>query len=205
MKTRVINVNSVGGGIDEALFQADLVAKAYHLSEKDSIHMRLLSEELMGMLRSITGEMSADFWVEEEGGRFALHLLTRTRMNFDKRTELLKASTTGKNAAAKGFMSKIRNMVEYWTMPESDGVPGMMSLGFTDMANPGSFWLAADSADWTMKAYLAGVEARMKSDEQASEEWDELEKSIVAKLADDVSVGISGGNVEMIIYKTFSA
>ena len=33
------------------------------------------------------------------------------------------------------------------------------------------------------------------------EEWDELEKSIIANLADDVTVGINGNNVEMIITK----
>ena len=33
------------------------------------------------------------------------------------------------------------------------------------------------------------------------EEWDELEKSVVAKVADDVKVSMRGRNVEMIIVK----
>ena len=33
------------------------------------------------------------------------------------------------------------------------------------------------------------------------EDWDELEKSIIANLADDVTVGINGDNVEMVITK----
>ena len=36
-----------------------------------------------------------------------------------------------------------------------------------------------------------------------SEEWDQLEKSIVAKLADDVIVGVRGKKVEIIIKKKF--
>ncbi len=37
--------------------------------------------------------------------------------------------------------------------------------------------------------------------EDAREAWDELEKSVVAKVADDVKVSILGRVVEMIILK----
>ena len=36
-----------------------------------------------------------------------------------------------------------------------------------------------------------------------SGDWDQLEKSIVAKLADDVIVGVRGKKVEIIIIKEF--
>ena len=36
-----------------------------------------------------------------------------------------------------------------------------------------------------------------------AEEWDELEKSVVAKVADEVEVAIYRDRVELIIYKTF--
>ena len=35
------------------------------------------------------------------------------------------------------------------------------------------------------------------------EDWDELEKSIVANIADDVKIGIAGQDVEMVITKKF--
>ena len=34
--------------------------------------------------------------------------------------------------------------------------------------------------------------------------WDELEKSIIANLADDVRVSVSGNNVELIIEKAIA-
>jgi hypothetical protein len=37
----------------------------------------------------------------------------------------------------------------------------------------------------------------------AAEAWDELEKSVVSNLADDVKVSINGRNVEMVILKQF--
>ena len=37
--------------------------------------------------------------------------------------------------------------------------------------------------------------------DSAKEEWDELEKSVIANIADDVEIGISGNTVEMVVYK----
>ena len=39
------------------------------------------------------------------------------------------------------------------------------------------------------------------SEAKDEEEWDELEKSIVANLADEISIGIKKNRVEMVIYK----
>jgi hypothetical protein len=44
--------------------------------------------------------------------------------------------------------------------------------------------------------------ARMaQQDEQAKEAYDELEKSVVTHVADEIKVSISGRDVEMVIYK----
>ena len=40
-------------------------------------------------------------------------------------------------------------------------------------------------------------------DAAADEAWDELEKSIVGKLADDVVVGVKGDRIELVITKDF--
>ena len=37
---------------------------------------------------------------------------------------------------------------------------------------------------------------------EISEAWDELQRSIIANLADDVQVGIRGGHVKMIVSRT---
>ena len=46
MKTRVITVNSNGEGIGEALRQTELVAQSYDLSNKETLQLRLLAEEM---------------------------------------------------------------------------------------------------------------------------------------------------------------
>ena len=203
MKTKVIEVNSAGEGINEALYQAEMVAQSYHLPHKDALHLRLLSEEMMGMLRSVTGEIAADFWIEEEDGVFGLHLSTSTHMYYQKKEELLSLSTSGKNAAAVGFMGKLRSIMETATMPEYADSPDIISMGFAAAGTPGSYWLGASITDWTLSTYRAQIEDHKGENEDVKEAWDELERSIVAKLADEVSIGIRGNDVEMVIYKKF--
>ena len=52
---------------------------------------------------------------------------------------------------------------------------------------------------WTLSQYRDQVQEA----ENAADAWDELEKSVVAKLADEVGIGIRGKCVEMTIHKKF--
>ena len=54
-----------------------------------------------------------------------------------------------------------------------------------------------------MEAYKEALEKRKETEEEAKEAWDELEKSIVANLADEVKVAVRGDNVELVIDKSF--
>ena len=55
---------------------------------------------------------------------------------------------------------------------------------------------------WSMEDYRLQLQQyRDQNREDAREAWDELEKSVVACVADDVKVSIKGRTVEMTIYK----
>ena len=71
MKTDVITVSAKGQRMGAALEQVEKVAAYKELSQKDALHLRLLTEEMMGMMRSITGEPEGQFWIEDEDERKA--------------------------------------------------------------------------------------------------------------------------------------
>ena len=195
MKTDVIVVSSQGRQMETALREAEKVSAYKGLSPKGALHLRLLTEEMMGMMRSITGETSGEFWIEDQDGVYQLHLRVETRMNMEKRESLLSASTTGKNESAKGLMGKLRDFFDRGADDESFS-PLMMAGMYDDPMASSMDWA------WAMSRYEEAVSARMKQeDEQAAEAWDELEKSVVARVADEVKVSIRGNNAEMIIIK----
>ena len=55
---------------------------------------------------------------------------------------------------------------------------------------------------WSMEDYRKALQQNKDSNEGMMHAWDELEKSIVASIADDVIVGVKNNRVQMtIIYK----
>ena len=216
MKTDKITVTNAGAGMAEAVEQAAAAAAYRGLTGKEALHLRLLAEEMLGMLRQIAGETEAVFWVESEEKRFQLHLAARPWITGEMRKELLSVSSSGKNAAAVGVMGKLRDIFERAFDAAELGGPstygsyymqGLMYTGGPDMMDPMSFALnaslAAEAVNWSMRKYKAAVEQEKADSAEAREEWDELEKSIVANLADEVSIAIRGGEVEMTVYKNF--
>ena len=194
MKTDVITISSEGNNMDAALAQIDKISAYKGLSPKKAITLRLLTEEVLAMMRAITGDVNGEFWLEDQDGVYELHLLVRTLVDEKIRGQLLAASSSGKNEAARGFMGKIRSFFE-----PSSGVP-MFSAGFAGGA-PQMF----EGYVWSMEDYRDQLRQRHELDQRSGqEEWDELEKSVVANLADDVKVSIRGRNVEMIIIKNLA-
>ena len=189
MKSDVIVVSSREDKTDEVLEQAEKVSEYLKLSSQNTLHLRLLAEEMMSMVRAITGNMVGDFWIETKKDRCELHLSARTTMDFQKRAQLLSTASSGKNEAHRGFMGKIRAFFE----PMED-VPV-----YFDVSSGG---LNSGMVVWTMCGYQQQLAESVKENEEgAAQAWDELEKSVISHIADDVKVSIRGYDVEMIIYK----
>jgi len=189
MKSDVIQVSSREDRTDLVLEMTDQVADYHRLSEKNARYLRLLAEEMMGMMRAITGDVNGEFWIEtKKAGQFELHLYATTKMDPLKRSRLLAASTSGKNEANRGFMGKIRAFFE----PVED-LPLVLDMGPEG---------AVSSLNWSMQAYQQRIKEYVDECRAGADQaWDELEQSVVAHLADEVKIRIEGFNVEMTVYK----
>ncbi|MBR2589459.1 MAG: hypothetical protein IKE65_00885 [Clostridia bacterium] len=198
MKSDVIHVSSTGEGVAQAIKQTEAVATFKSLEQKDSIHLLLLAEEMMGMMKGLAGEHDADFWIEDEEDTFRLHLKAQIDMDAQTRKKLLSASTSGENIAAKGVTGKIRDLFSRIIEPDGE-LPAAYTAGWntedmpTAQAAAYAKGMAIGSGSiWSLNRYKAS---------KANEDWDELEQSIVANLADEIEIGITEHEAEMIIYK----
>ncbi len=198
MKTDVIRVSSRGSRMEQALLQAEKVSAYKGLSPKSAIHLRLLTEEMMGMMRSITGETEGDFWIEDEDGVYQLHLKVATRMDSVKRENLLAAASSGRNESAKGLMGRLR---DFFDRSSDDDMASYTSSVLFSGAFDASTTPTLDWA-WSLSRYEEELALRVdRKDADAIEAWDELEKSVVKHVADDVKVSIRGGTTELTIVK----
>ena len=209
MKSNICKLNEDLTCLEAVLAEVEKVTGYNGLEGKKALRLRLLAEELCGMLPGLTQNFSGEFWAENDGNSYELHVELKSEdMSLDLRDELISVSKSGKNAAAKGIMGKIRAVAETMLLVASD--PDLqlplpsgefydcygynMGFGFIDPA------LSCERGymhSWSLYSYKTEVE---KNEDDA---YMELERSIVAKLADDIIVGVRGKNVEIIVKKSF--
>ena len=199
MKTDVITFSRTGARTEEVLKMVEKTAVYKGLPGRDALHLRLLAEEMMGMLQGMTGETDGEFWIEAQGKNFRLNLKTNTNMNSEKRKKILSSSHSGKNVEAKGFMGKMRDILERMLEPYDDTVADAYASGFSYPGVDTSLSMPSTPM-WSYNQYRDSLNDPNHSNREV---WDELEKSIVAKIADDVVVGVKGDRIELVIVKDY--
>ena len=183
--------------MEEALKQVEKVAAYKELEPRGAMQLRLLAEEMLGMMRAITGETEGEFWIEDQDNLYQLHLRVKTRMNSAKRDQLLAASSSGKNESARGLMGRL---LDFFDREMDEDIAAISS----PLVLPEMYEHSATSLDWewSMTAYQNELSNLVKQkDQSALDMWDELEKSVVTHVADDVRVSIRGQQAEMTILK----
>lgn len=201
MKSALITVTSDGQGIIEALSMTERFGTESGLDKKPVLHLRLLAEELFGMIRSIAGNVEASYWIENDDNNYELHMKSDVEMNLKMRDQFLSASSSGENEAAKGFMGKIKVMIANMLLESQEPLPYAMIDAISTYSMAGMTGEVVSV--WSMSYYAEEIQKHMNDTKEAADVWDELEKSIVANIADDVKVKIKGKNVEIIVYKAF--
>ena len=209
MKSNICKLNEDLTCLEAVLAEVEKVTAYNGLEDKKALRLRLLAEELCGMLPGLIENFSGKFWAENDGEIYELHVeLKADDMNLDLRDELISVSKSGKNAAVKGVMGKIRAVAETMLLAASDPTLQTLPTGeFYDYHgyNMGFGYIDSSLAvetgyiySWSLFNYKTAVE------EKEEDAYAELERSIVAKLADDIIVGVRGKNVEIVVKKSFS-
>lgn len=192
MKTENTTIIRGEKGVEEALSMTEKFGTDYGLQRKSVLHMRLLAEELFGMIRGIAGNIVSEYKIIAEDKKFELRLNSDIMMTDEIRERLIGASSSGKNAAASGFTGRIRVFI-------AEALVSMRETAPYAVINNAS----AYSPIWIMSDYKTKVMNNADNDKSSNEAWDELEKSVLAKIADEIKVGVVGDKVEIVIYKSF--
>ena len=196
MKSESIVISTNEGNIDKVLEVVEAFSK--DLDHKAGLRIRLLAEETMNLIRSITGEMDAEFFLERDDDQVRLHLNTNTIMFAKKRKELMEISTSKENAAAKGFMGKIREVFELAMLPKDERSARESRIGMMGLVDPTAL-SATSSETWKLSNYKDSVDKMDQDTEFAQEARNELERSILGNIAKEVEISIIGDDVKMTI------
>ena len=147
------------------------------LGKKNAFKLRLLGEETLDMTKTIIeNDVVITFWLDGNNQESRINLQLHTVLSKDDKEKLISLSTTGKNAYKRGFMNKIRTIIVE---------------------------RRSDNAAWSLEEYRNDLARRKEEDIYSQEAWEDLERSIVANLADSVEVGADSKEVMLVITKRF--
>ena len=191
-------VKADGTGMKEAIEKTEVFGNACGLSRKQVLRLRLLSEEALTMIRTILQNTDAYYHIARSKDTYYLHLKSHLNTDGTQRQQLLAMSSSGTNAAPMGLMDKLSWMIRTTQYETSPAQVYLMGLGLTKEPEPDG-----TIASWSLQEYKTALENSKEKDKEAAEAWDELERSIVSSIADDVSVKITRSNVDLVIKKTF--
>ena len=197
MRSSVCKIEKGTGDLGAILAESEKVARYIGLDHKEAMKLRLICEEVDGLLPNITDEFEGDFWIDYEDGVCKVNVSIRIpEFNATKKKELISLANDKRNAAAVGIIGKIRNAIENFFLSE----------GSTDALDASSitFHTATGYSEGVDYSYLWSLQQykdTMEKDE--TETWDELEKSVITSVADDIIVSIRGNSADIVIVKRF--
>ncbi len=172
-----------------ALREAERFAETTGLTGKSALHLRLLAEELLGVVNGVTEVRDGTFVIDLKDGEYRLLLSAQTfPMGEAAERKLLDASSSGENDLHQGVAGKLRMVADWYAKGADRSNRGAVAGGFSD--DP--------SEEWSL------VRLRnQRSREKKAQKWDELETSVLNHLADDVRVGLRRDKVTITVHKTF--
>ena len=198
-------VNSDAGRMAAARYATENFAWQAKLEKHDMLRLDLLVEETLGMVKAMLEDFYGQLWFEGDGKTCEIHFEATADMDVQKKYDLLSVSSTGTNAAAKGFMAKLGEMISgaLHGLSKSLDAYGQETIRYGVVHTPGMMIGDADIVPiWTLQTYRTDL-AKAADEQDAEDAMEDLERSIVARLADDILVGVKGDRVELIITKAF--
>ncbi|WP_026518690.1 hypothetical protein [Butyrivibrio sp. MC2021] len=144
------------------------------MKKRDALRLRLLTEEVLRLVGSILDEELVEMWLEGNSRVAYITLTAENNLDANQREKLKSLAPEG---AKEGFFDKLI-----------------------------STFIAAPPGEkrWSLKEYQEDLQKKKADDKYSQEAWEDLERSLVANLADDIEISMKFEKVQMKVTKDFS-
>ena len=199
MKTDVMEMHTfeLSKNISRIIGETDKIADYNSLEKKNRMKLILIAEELVEAVTHPPRAGMAQFYVMNTGNEYTISItLIPDKMLYnEERRRIINISHSKENEFAKGISGRIREAAEMLIAEcaeqkeyNSNNYSGLSRRYENVNERPVNGWSLSDFRSEAKKG---------------TKEWDELEMSILAKVTDEITVGIMGGIIEIRAIKKF--
>lgn len=174
--------------LKEALIEVELLDR---VSYKDINSICLLTEEMYSLFNELLNEKKGDFTLDRKDDEIYISLGVQTWVNDETKEKFISMNSSGKNDAYTGVKGFFRSVMDSLMLGIAATSYGAINDNDTYMEYPGD---NCDVYKWNVKEYT-------NTNRHTNSNWEELEKSIIMKFADDVSISVRNSYVLMTITK----
>ena len=205
-ESRKIAVGKGAALTGDVMDVAESFVQGLSLDQKATLRMRLLTEEVLEMLRNIVDGFSGLFWIESDGKECRICIDGTADVDVATERDLISVSRDGKNASVKGFTAKLTQFVRHHKeyLERLNSLMELGSAAYTDdYLYIGAIHPRVDTSAvlWSMSDYRKLLLDDTSAAEQIAADRDELERSILGNLADDVEVGVKEDRIRITVVK----
>jgi len=176
-------------GIEYILSETEKLGVFTKLPPAASGKLRLLAEEMLSLTVRMFDNLKYEFFIENTKKHFVLHLSADTFVNQGQKEKLMSLSTNGENMAATGIFGKISEVFESLLTGDNEYAQ-TTELYCVDIPH-------LYGVDMTAYFSLSAFQEE-RPEKPDDEQWDGLEKSIIATLAKEMIIGVRNKKIEII-------
>lgn len=191
IKSLICPIEGYSWDIERALNEVDSFSRYQSLGARQSEKLRLIGEELLGMVGGMLDVESGRFWIEKDGDDYTVNLAARTIVGVRAKEILNSAS---KNTEYRGLTGLVRKAIDSMAQMYRDSGAGYDMTAQIDSALAGTEPISDDELAWSLAKYTESVERDAKADS-----WDELELSVLRKTSKDIVISYRNDRADIRI------
>jgi hypothetical protein len=176
-KSEHVTIRDVKNDIERAYNVLNDYSFDIGIKDKEALKFRLLTEEVLRLVKQILNNRHVELWFEGNSRVSRIIIECEGTLEGIQKDELGSIATSGTVTEDKGFFKKLTDMFMI-KFPEEES--------------------------WSLKEYQRQLKAKKAEDKYDVEAWDDLERSLVANLADDIEITTGKDVIRMVVTKDFT-
>lgn len=177
--------------VERALTEIDNFSAFYEMDSEQAKTLRLIGEELLGMVDGVLDITNGRFWIEGGDDEVLVRLAAEAILGTVAKDELDQVS---KNAEYKGFGGFIKKTIDNIGELFRDSGASMGTISESEFGVTGSI-ITQNEVNWSLSKYQDSLDRDMKAGS-----WDELEMSVLKKFSKDIKISYRNDRVDIIVY-----